>query len=79
MSRTAGDERFDDGPRFFGRREGGGPGGGRARQARATNEKAEKAQAYEAFVSHTWAQMLRHSFALLAALALSQALAAWFQ
>ena len=70
MARAAGDERLDDGPRFFGRRRGGEPGGGRARQARASGEKGEKTQAYEAFVSHTRAQMLRHSSTLLAALTL---------
>src|SRR5664279_1557431 len=70
VARPAGDERFDDGPRFVGRRRGGEPGAGRARHARTPGEKGQKAQAYEAFVSHTRAEMLRHTSTLLAAVTL---------
>ncbi len=67
MARAAGDERFDDGTRVLG---WSGDQGSRASGAWARGEKGQKTQTGKAFISHTRAQMLRQTSALLAILAL---------
>src|ERR1017187_7532341 len=66
MASAARNERFDDRACVFGRLGGNGPRG----HARRNGREGEEPQTPEAFVSHTWKTMLRHSSTLLAALAL---------